>query len=217
MSELQEGERYFLRGCKPGGLAYGGFVWPLQVGAVVTAPNWSPKPGCGGGLHGSLDGGGDPHMLVKSGPGLVVAARDAVDLGGEHKFHTCRVLHVGATLRDAATWLAAHVLTPVHYATATAADHGTATAGHYGIATVGCHGTATVGYCGTAMAGYRGTATAGDHGTATAGYLGSATAGYGGCVAIRDTDGAFRCKAITRADAGKRWRLAGDGKFEVVP
>lgn len=27
------------------------FQWPLEVGAVATAPDWNPSPECGGGLH----------------------------------------------------------------------------------------------------------------------------------------------------------------------
>ena len=27
------------------------FVWPLEVGAEVEAPDWNPEPKCGGGLH----------------------------------------------------------------------------------------------------------------------------------------------------------------------
>lgn len=35
-----------------GGETYGGFMWPLTVGATVEAPDWNPEPECGGGLHG---------------------------------------------------------------------------------------------------------------------------------------------------------------------
>jgi len=224
-SELRDGERYYLRGCLPGGVAYGGFIWPLAVGAVVTAPDWDPTPECGHGLHGNLDGGGNSAALVSEGPGVVVAARDAVDLGGKHKFPTCRIVYVGESLQDAATWLARRIHTPVHYGTSTAGDHGTATAGDHGTATAGDHGTATAGYCGTAAAGdygtatagYQGTATAGDGGTATAGYCGTAAAGAGGCVVIRHVDGTSRYKLIGRSGAGRKWRLNTDGEFEVTP
>ncbi len=189
MSELKDGERYFLRGVARDGTAYGGFQWPLQVGAVVTAPDWDPTPKCGGGLHGNLDGGGEATLLVDDGIGMVVAAKGAVDLDGKHKFRKCRILYVGETLRDAATWLASRVASPVHYATATAGDRGTATAGYYG------------------------TATAGDRGTATAGVYGTARTGKGGSVIVRHSDGTLR----VRPGDGRAWKLTYAGEWEVVP
>ena len=34
------------------GTSYGGFKYPLEIGAEVTAPDWDPASRCGGGLHG---------------------------------------------------------------------------------------------------------------------------------------------------------------------
>ncbi len=34
------------------GTSYGGFKYPLEIGAEVTAPDWDPDNRCGGGLHG---------------------------------------------------------------------------------------------------------------------------------------------------------------------
>ena len=45
------------------GEAHGGFKWPLEVGAVVEAPDWNLAPVCGGGLHGLVDGLGDWSLL----------------------------------------------------------------------------------------------------------------------------------------------------------
>ena len=47
------------------GKAYGGFQWPLEVGATVEAPDWNDEPVCGGGLHGwpwgiGIGGGKNP-------------------------------------------------------------------------------------------------------------------------------------------------------------
>ena len=36
---------------KDGKNQYNDFVWPLEVGAEVEAPDWNPVPKCGGGLH----------------------------------------------------------------------------------------------------------------------------------------------------------------------
>ena len=50
--------RWLLKTVAADGSAHGGFVWPLEVGAEVTAPDWSDAIECGGGLHGLLDGRG---------------------------------------------------------------------------------------------------------------------------------------------------------------
>jgi len=163
------------------------FRWPLTVGATVTAPDWRPDNECGGGLHVWCDGGGD---LAASGLHRCDDATvtwlavdydeaDAIDLDGKVKVRECMVVAVGVRA-DVASWIAARVRTPVHYAVVTAGDEGTATAGYRGTATAGNDGTATAGDFGTATAGNRGTATAGNDGTATAGDFGTATAGNDG-------------------------------------
>ena len=181
------------------GAAYGDFVWPLEVGAEVTAPDWSDAPKCGGGLHGLLDGRGDGALLDWSPDAVWLVAEvpaDAhlVDLDGKVKVDWCVVAHVGDQV-SATGFLAdqgvvdgvvgAHVVAG-HHGTATAGNHGTATAGYGGTATAGNHGTATAGYRGVATAGNRGTATAGDYGTATAGNGGTATAGNHGTATAGD-------------------------------
>ena len=181
------------------GAAYGDFVWPLEVGAEVTAPDWSDAPKCGGGLHGLLDGRGDGALLDWSPDAVWLVAEvpaDAhlVDLDGKVKVDWCVVAHVGDQV-SATGFLAdqgvvdgvvgAHVVAG-HHGTATAGNHGTATAGYGGTATAGNHGTATAGYRGVATAGNRGTATAGDYGTATAGNGGTATAGNHGSATAGD-------------------------------
>ena len=201
--------RWLLKTVAADGAADGDFVWPLEVGAEVTAPDWSDAPKCGGGLHGLLDGRGDGALLDWSPDAVWLVAEvpaDAhlVDLDGKVKVDWCVVAHVGDQV-SATGFLAdqgvvdgvvgAHVVaghrgvtTAGNYGTATAGDYGaatagndgTATAGYYGAATAGNDGTATAGNRGAATAGNRGTATAGNDGTATAGYYGTATAGYGG-------------------------------------
>ena len=199
--------RWLLKTVAADGAAYGDFVWPLEVGAEVTAPDWSDAPKCGGGLHGLLDGRGDGGLLSWSPDAVWLVAEvpaDAhlVDLGSKVKVDRCVVAHVGDQA-SAIGFLAdqgvvdgvvgARVVagdsgtaTAGHRGTATAGDYGTATAGHRGTATAGDYGTATAGDSGTATAGHRGTATAGDYGTATAGYGGTATAGYGGTATAGD-------------------------------
>jgi hypothetical protein len=184
------------------------FQWPES--GSVEAPDFSPEPVCGYGLHGLLWGEGDGSLLNwdDSAKWLVVAvpADSIVSLdGGEKvKFPRGEVVYCGN--REGATQLihAEHAgpivgltlqsnaqrntvctgyrgtATAGNYGTATAGYRGTATAGNYGTATAGEGGTATAGYRGTATAGNYGTATAGEGGTATAGYRGTATAGYRG-------------------------------------
>ncbi len=192
--------RWLLKTVAADGAASCDFVWPLEVGAEVTAPDWSDAPKCGGGLHGLLDGRGDGALLDWSPDAVWLVAEvpaDAhlVDLDGKVKVDRCVVAHVGDQA-SATAFLADRGLTGVvgaHVAagnrgvatagyggTATAGYGGTATAGYYGTATAGDDGTATAGYNGTATAGNDGTATAGDRGTATAGHPGTATAGNHG-------------------------------------
>ena len=207
--------RWLLKTVAADGAAHGGFVWPLEVGAEVAAPDWSDAPKCGGGLHGLLDGRGDGGLLSWSLDAVWLVAEvpaDAhlVDLGSKVKVDRCVVAHVGDQA-SAIGFLAdqgvvdgvvgAHVVagyrgtaTAGDYGTVTAGERGTATAGYDGTATAGDYGTGTAGDYGTATAGYRGTATAGDYGTATAGdggaatagYRGTATAGYGGTATAGD-------------------------------
>jgi hypothetical protein len=63
-------DSYCIRSCGPNGESYGGFRWPLAVGAIVTCPDWLPHPECGNGLHGLLDGLGD-WSLIDDTPGRV--------------------------------------------------------------------------------------------------------------------------------------------------
>ena len=191
--------RWLLKTVAADGAADGDFVWPLEVGAEVTAPDWSDAPKCGGGLHGLLDGRGDGALLDWSPDAVWLVAEvpaDAhlVDLDGKVKVDWCVVAHVGDQV-SATGFLAdqgvvdgvvgAHVVAG-HRGVTTAGNYGTATAGNYGTATAGNYGTATAGNYGTATAGNYGTATAGDDGTATAGYGGAATAGNYGTATAGD-------------------------------
>jgi hypothetical protein len=81
------------------GSSYGGFKWPLTVGAEVIAPDWNEKAECGGGLHGwpwgfSLGEGKSP---VWEATWLVFGAQpdDVVDLDGKVKVRRAVVRYVG--------------------------------------------------------------------------------------------------------------------------
>jgi hypothetical protein len=48
---------------KDGKNRFNDFAWPLTVGAEVEAPDWNPKPECGGGLHCLPNARGDWYLL----------------------------------------------------------------------------------------------------------------------------------------------------------
>ena len=116
----------FLRTTDANGRAFGGFQWPLEVGAIVTAPDWTPTPVGGGGLHGLLNGLGDGNLLSFTTDAIwwIVEADNAVDLGGKHKFQTCRIVAFGTRLEIAAQ-LYALVPGPIHGSTLTGGDWST--------------------------------------------------------------------------------------------
>ena len=190
--------QYMMKTVNADGTSYNGFVWPLEVGAKVVAPDWNDDAKCGGGLHGLHNGIGSGALLDWSDDAVWIVASvkkaEIVDFGGKIKVPRCKIVHVGN--RESATRFLsdAGIVGPIVGGTATAGKWGTATAGHGGTATAGDGGTATAGYegtatagkWGTATAGYEGTATAGDGGTATAGKWGTATAGDGGTATAGD-------------------------------
>ena len=81
------------------GASYTGFKWPLTVGAVVEAPDWSPEAVCGGGLHGwpwglAMGDGKDPDW----GSAWLVFGADpsgVVNLGGKCKCRRVTIRFVG--------------------------------------------------------------------------------------------------------------------------
>ncbi len=95
------------------GAAYGGFQWPREVGAIVTAPDWDPAPICGHGLHGLLDGDGNWSYLSDASDALwwiveVVRAECVVIDGDKVKFPRCRVKSIGQSAAAVREIMAAH-------------------------------------------------------------------------------------------------------------
>jgi hypothetical protein len=178
----------FLRTTDKDGKAHGGFQWPREVGAIVTAPDWRPTANCGKGLHGLLDGLGESLHLSFDADAIwwIVEADDAIDLGGKHKFASCRVVAFG--LR--------HEVTPQLYALRPGPIHGLALTGGYGSTltggdwstltggdrstlTGGAGSTLTGGDRSTLTGGAGSTLTGGDRSTLTGGYGSTLTGGYG--------------------------------------
>ncbi len=99
----ETGKVLLLKSVSWDGGAYGGFKWPLQVGAVVTAPDWNPETVCGGGFHAwpwglGVGTGKSPKWMC---PWLVLAAKpeDVVLICGVYgykaKVREAEIRHVG--------------------------------------------------------------------------------------------------------------------------
>jgi hypothetical protein len=161
---------YFLRTTDKNGKAHGGFQWPMQVGAIVEAPDWDAKPMRGHGLHGLKDGLGNASHLFSASDAVwwIVKADDAVDLGGKHKFPRCEVVALG----DRATVTAAlYALRPgpIHYLTLTGGYGATLTGGYGAMLTGGDDATLTGGDDATLTGGDDATLTGGNGATLTGG------------------------------------------------
>ena len=194
---LKRGECLVLKVVGPNGESHGGFIWPIEVGATVEAPDWNPAPTCGHGLHGWLWGLGDlsaagERALSGESVWLVLAVESVsvVDLGGKVKFPRARIAARGdkttlasiiTTHRPANTPVPMFGQAAAGYAgQAAAGSRGQAAAGEAGQAAAGYAGQAAAGYAGQAAAGYAGQAAAGSRGQAAAGYAGQAAAGEAG-------------------------------------
>jgi hypothetical protein len=140
-----------LRCSSPTGASYGGFQWPFEVGAVVEAPDWTPTPRCGHGLHGWLWGEGDVGASeYHSDPNAIwhlieAVEDDVIDLQGTVKFRRGTIVAVGK--RDEVI----AVLQADPRAAGRAVIYGRASAGRYGTAVTGYGGTAASGFDGILM------------------------------------------------------------------
>ena len=168
----------FLRTTDADAKSYGGFQWPRDVGAVVEAPDWNPKPECGNGLHGLLDGLGESSHLSFN-PGAIwwiVDADDAVYLDGKWKFQRCTVLDFGPRHEITARL---HALRPgpIHGLCMTGGNYATLTGGYYATLTGGNYATLTGGDCATLTGGNYATLTGGYYATLTGGNYATLTGG----------------------------------------
>jgi hypothetical protein len=147
-----------LRTSSADGTSHGGFRWPAE--GYVSAPDWSPEPECGHGLHGLLWGQGRGDYLDWSPDALWQAveidARTVVDIGGKIKVPHGWVVCTGDRLMVTA-YIAEHggAWRAIVGGTATAGDGGTATAGYGGTATAGVGGTVQIRWWDGTAARYR--------------------------------------------------------------
>jgi hypothetical protein len=150
------------------------FCWPLEIGAAVEAPDWDPRPKCGGGLHawpwGLAMGAGTASNWDWAWVVFGALPNEVLDLGGKVKAHRGVIRFVGSWDKAAQYVLSGQM------AWVAQASRGASSA---------------TGYRGAASAtGYRGAASAtGDRGAASAtGSRGSASAtgSYGSASATGD-------------------------------
>ena len=163
-------KQLFLRTTDKDGKSHGGFQWPFEVGATVTAPDWDAKPKCGKGLHGLLDGLGESSHL-NFGPDAIwwiVEVENAVDLGGKHKFQSCKVVAFGPR-HEVTAQLYAMRPGPIHGLVMTGGYRATLTGGYRATLTGGYDATLTGGDCATLTGGDYATLTGGDYATLTGG------------------------------------------------
>ena len=192
-----------LRTCAADGTSYNGFRWPLEVGAVVEAPDWDHKPECGNGLHGALHGEGDGSLFNWSPDAvwMVVEADDdrIVELGGKVKFPACVIRHVGDQ-RSATDYIMAND------AKARAVIGATVNGGYCATVTGGYRATVIGGDGATVTGGHRATVTGGDGATVTGGGGATVTGGDGAILQIKWYD-------------GKRYRIATAyvGENDIIP
>ena len=210
-----------IRTCNKDGSSHSCFIWPLTVGAIVTAPDWNARAECGGGLHGLLDGIGDWELTARADAVWQVVGvkrSECVDIdGGKVKFPRCRVEYVGGfaqAMQMVQKAIVTKLLEMAQGNTATG-DRGHAAAtgysGHAAATGYSGHAAATGDRGHAAATGDRGHAAAtGDSGHAAAtGYSGHAAAtGYSGHAAATGDSG----HAAATGDSG---HAAATGKFGI--
>ena len=219
-------DAWALRRTDAKGRSYGNFQWPLELGAIVTAPDWSPTPKCGGGLHGLPDGLGD-YGLLGYGHGRIwwvvgFIRAEAVDLDDKVKFPRCRVEYFGP-MAGAMNLISQHcikrMLELAKGNTATGYSGHAAATGDRG------HAAATGDSGHAAATGDRGhAAVAGRNAVAAAvGYAATACAAEGGAICLAAYDGDFNLVSVRAAlvgqegiEPGVTYRLTVDGRFERV-
>ena len=88
-----------LRTCASDQTSYGGFIWPTEIGTIVTCQDWNEEAKCGNGLHGLLDGFGDYSLLSERIDAIwqiVEVDRDkCIELDGKVKFQSCKLVYSG--------------------------------------------------------------------------------------------------------------------------
>jgi hypothetical protein len=112
--KLTENKALAIRTCTATMESYNGFKWPSEIGATVACKDWYPKPVCGGGLHGLIDGIGNYGLLSNSHDAvwqIVEVERDkCVSIDNDKvKFPSCKIVYsgnmAGALTRISQEWI----------------------------------------------------------------------------------------------------------------
>jgi len=200
-------------------VAYGGFVYPAEVGAVVEASDWNPEATCGSGVHGWAWGLGIGEGKEADYHGvwyvLAVDPKDVVNLSGKCKFPRGTVRYVGQWAGALIMTLAGRIAYTVQASSGSASNSGSSgsasNSGYSGSASnSGSSGSASnSGYSGSASnSGYSGSASnsgssgsasnSGSSGSASnSGYSGSASnSGYGGSASTAAKGTAAICTGL---------------------
>lgn len=159
--------------------AHGGFVWPRE--GHVEAPDWNPKPVCGGGLHGLLRGCGEGCYLnwYDDAVWIVFEAHgEVVEFDGKAKCQTATVVYAGD--RYTATQIILNEYGPVPCAgsTVVGGDHSTLIGGDGSTLTGGNYSKLTGGDYSTLIGGDNSTLTGGQHSTLVVGFDSTLAGGY---------------------------------------
>ena len=173
-------ESLVLRACRADLTSQNGFSWKNKH---VKAPDWSSAPKCGGGLHGWLNGQGDPGVWEHQDDDkwliLAVKKSTVVDLGGKVKFPNARKLYVGSKVETVSLLASIFPGVPIMFANLTGGDRSTLTGGNYSTLTGGNYSTLTGGHRSALTGGHRSILTGGDRSTLTGGDRSTLTGGYG--------------------------------------
>ena len=171
-------ESLVLRACRADLTSRDGFSWKNKH---VKAPDWSSAPKCGGGLHGWLNGQGDPGVWEHQDDDkwliLAVKTSTIVNLGGKVKFPSARKLYVGSKVETVSLLASIFPGVPIMFANLTGGDRSTLTGGDRSILTGGDRSILTGGYDSTLTGGYGSTLTGGDRSTLTGGDCSTLTGG----------------------------------------
>ena len=171
-------ESLVLRACHADLTSRKGFSWKNKH---VKAPNWSPAPTCGRGLHGWLNGQGDPDVWTHRDDDkwliLAVKTSTVVDLGGKVKFPAARTLYVGTKAETVSLLVSTLPGVPVMFANLTGDYGSTLTGGNYSTLTGGDDSTLTGGNRSTLTGGSYSTLTGGSGSTLTGDYGSTLTGG----------------------------------------
>ena len=154
----------FLKSLPANRLAYNKFLWPDQVGVIIESTTWDPRPECGGGLHGLIEGQGDTNLLCDDDD-AVWYAFESVDENGnpsdaeaiaidyeKGKCHRAIIRAVG-TLNEATTWLVQAGCRRIPYATIIADDSSGVYLGKDSATITGRDSAIVVGDCGQVITG----------------------------------------------------------------